>query len=181
MQEDEIVKAFRILLGVDDLGVDNIAPQHLRIMPRMPYGWTEVAVDKYPTLFSHDGKVETALLNYRLVRSSGQMSLNISANKAVGPVSVRLGPFKDSPAPYQRPHQRQAPRRSLRLPQRRLVLGELHHHPRSAVHRHPLIDPGGHVIRALPDLTKPILRRTPLLSKPCQSVRTVSPTLSLIL
>lgn len=26
------------------------------------------------------------------------MSLNISSNKAIGPVSVRLGPFKDSPA-----------------------------------------------------------------------------------
>ncbi len=98
VQEAEIVKAFRILLGVDDLGVDNIAPQHLRVMPRMPYGWTEIAVDKYPTLFSHDGRVETALLNYRLVRSSGKMSLDISSNKAVGPVSIRVGPFKDSPA-----------------------------------------------------------------------------------
>jgi hypothetical protein len=93
VQEAEIVKAFRILVGVDDLDA-----QHLRIMPRIPYGWTEVAVDKYPTLFSRDGKVETALLNYRLVRSPKQMSMDISANKAVGPVSVRLGPFKDSPA-----------------------------------------------------------------------------------
>jgi hypothetical protein len=98
VQEDEIIKAFRILLGVDDLD-----PQHVRIMPRMPYDWNEVAVDKYPTLYSHDGKVETALLNYRLVRASGkmnsQMNLDISADKPVGPVSVRVGPFKDSPAP----------------------------------------------------------------------------------
>jgi hypothetical protein len=103
VQQDEIIKAFRILLGVDDLGVDDPAPQHLRIMPRMPYGWTELAVDKYPALFSHDGKIETALLNYRLTRSSlhagTQMSLDISADKAVGPVSIRLGPFKDAPAP----------------------------------------------------------------------------------
>ena len=92
VQEAEIVKAFRILLGVDDLD-----PQHLRIMPRMPYDWTEVAVDKYPTLYSHDGKIETALLNYRVVRAPGKMNLEISADKAVGPVAVRLGPFKDSP------------------------------------------------------------------------------------
>jgi hypothetical protein len=102
VQEAEIVKSFRVLLGVDDLGVDNIAPRHLRIMPRMPYGWTEIAVDKYPTLYSHDGKIETALLNYRLVRSSArssaQMNLDISANKAIGPISVRLGPFKDAPS-----------------------------------------------------------------------------------
>jgi hypothetical protein len=94
VQEAEIVKAFRILLGVDDLD-----PQHLRIMPRMPFGWTEVAVDKYPTLYSHDGKVETALLNYRLLRTSGKMNLDISTNKPLGPVSIRLGPFKDSPSP----------------------------------------------------------------------------------
>ncbi len=93
MQEAEIVKAFRILLGVDDLD-----PRHLRVMPRMPYGWTEVAVDKYPALYSHDGKVETALLNYRLVRAPGRMNLDISANKTVGAVSIRLGPFKESPA-----------------------------------------------------------------------------------
>jgi hypothetical protein len=102
VQEDEIIKAFRILIGIDDLD-----PQHLRVMPRMPYGWTEVAVDKYPALYSHDGKVETALLNYRLVRSSGRpgkkpnagMSLDLSSNKPIGPVSVRVGPFKDSPSP----------------------------------------------------------------------------------
>ncbi len=94
VQEDEIIKAFRILLGVDDLD-----PAHPRITPRMPYGWTELATDKYPILFSHDGKVETASLNYRLTRSSSQMSLAISSNKPIGTVPIRLGPFKDSPSP----------------------------------------------------------------------------------
>ncbi|HEX5283984.1 MAG TPA: hypothetical protein VFW30_07685 [Bryocella sp.] len=93
VQEDEIVKAFRIVLGVDDLD-----PQHPRITPRMPYGWTELATEKYPILFSRDGKTDTALLNYRLTRSAGQMSLAISASKPIGTVPVRLGPFQDSPS-----------------------------------------------------------------------------------
>lgn len=94
VQEAEIVKAFRIVLGVDDLD-----PAHPRLTPRMPYGWTELAVDKYPMLFSQNGKVETALLNYRLTRSSGQMRLTVSADKPIGAIPIRLGPFKDSPSP----------------------------------------------------------------------------------
>lgn len=94
VQEDEIIKAMRIVIGVDDLD-----PNHPRITPRMPYGWTELATDKYPILFSRDGKVETALLNYRLTRSTSQMNLTLSANKPIGTVHVRLGPFKESPSP----------------------------------------------------------------------------------
>lgn len=93
VQEDEIVKAFRILIGIDDLD-----PQHLQILPRMPYGWKELAVDKYPALYSHDGKTDTAMVRYRLVRTPSQMDFDVSASKAIGPVSMRLGPFKDAPS-----------------------------------------------------------------------------------
>ena len=59
VQEAEIVKIFRILIGVDDN-----EPKRLRVMPRMPYGWTEIAVDRYPALVESDGKIETAQLHY---------------------------------------------------------------------------------------------------------------------
>ncbi|HEV2575828.1 MAG TPA: hypothetical protein VGU25_01340 [Acidobacteriaceae bacterium] len=93
VQEDEIVKAFRLVIGIDDLN-----PQHLQILPRIPYDWTEFAVDKYPVLYSHDGKTETAMLRYRLVRTGSRMAFEISASKPIGTVPVRLGPFKDSPS-----------------------------------------------------------------------------------
>ena len=64
VQEAEIVKIFRLLIGVDDN-----QPQRLRIMPRLPYGWSEIAVSKYPALVEHNGNRETALLHYDLRRA----------------------------------------------------------------------------------------------------------------
>ena len=92
VQEAEIVKILRILVGVDDN-----EPQRVRIMPRMPFGWSEIAVAKYPVLVERNGKTETARLQYRLVRAQGRMNLKISANQELGPVAMRLGPFANQP------------------------------------------------------------------------------------
>lgn len=100
VQEAEIVKMFRLLIGVDD----NDLPWRgtgsaLRIMPRMPYGWSEIAVERYPALIDRDGKQETALLRYDLRRAGDRMILDISSDRSVGPVAVRLGPFQNQPQP----------------------------------------------------------------------------------
>lgn len=92
VQEAEIVKTFRILVGVDD-----VQPQRLRIMPRLPYGWVQMGVDKYPAFVERDGKSETALLHYDLRRVGARMTLDVSADKALGPVAMRLGPFAEKP------------------------------------------------------------------------------------
>lgn len=92
VQEAEIVKVFRLLIGVDD----NV-PQRLRIMPRLPYSWNEIAVDKYPAFAELNGKRETALLHYDLRRAADHMSLEISADRQLGPVAMRLGPFEKQP------------------------------------------------------------------------------------
>jgi hypothetical protein len=92
VQEAEIVKMFRLLIGVDDN-----QPQRLRIMPRLPYGWNEIAVSKYPALVEQNGIRETALLHYNLRRTGRSMTLDISANRPLGPVSLRLGPFEKQP------------------------------------------------------------------------------------
>ncbi len=92
VQEAEIVKVFRILIGVDDT-----QPQRLRVMPRLPYGWNEIAVDKYPAFVEREGKRETALLHYDLRRAAGKMSLAISSDRPLGAVAMRLGPFEKQP------------------------------------------------------------------------------------
>jgi len=92
VQEAEIVKVLRILVGVGD-----DEPQRVQIMPRMPIGWTEISIDKYPVLFEREGKTATALLHYTLTRAQGRMHLTISANRDLGPVDMRLGPFEDQP------------------------------------------------------------------------------------
>ena len=92
VQEAEIVKMLRIVVGVDD-----DEPQRVRIMPRMPYGWSEIAVKKYPVLIEREGKTETAHLQYDLRRGAGSMSLEISADRPLGEVAMRLGPFEKEP------------------------------------------------------------------------------------
>jgi hypothetical protein len=94
VQEAEIVKMFRILVGVDDT-----EPQRLRIMPRMPYGWSEMGASEYPALVERDSKRAIAHVRYDLRRTAGRMSLDISADRPLGVVAVRLGPFEKQPRP----------------------------------------------------------------------------------
>jgi hypothetical protein len=92
VQEAEIVKIFRVMIGVDDT-----QPNRLRIYPRMPYGWTELAIDDYPALVEQDGKMSLAHVRYNLRRAAGRMSLQLSADRPLGPVAVRVGPFDKEP------------------------------------------------------------------------------------
>jgi hypothetical protein len=63
----------------------------------MPYGWSEMAVEKYPVLFERSEKMETALMHYKLERSTKGMNLAIASDKELGPVAMRLGPFEKQP------------------------------------------------------------------------------------
>jgi hypothetical protein len=88
VQEAEIVKTLRLVIGVDDT-----VPQRLRIYPHMPYGWTEIAVDKYPALVEN----QIAHVRYDLRRTNGRMTLQISADRPLDSVELRLGPFEKQP------------------------------------------------------------------------------------
>lgn len=92
VQEAEIVKMLRLVIGVDDT-----QPKRLRFYPRMPYDWNEITVGMYPILFENSGQTETTFLHYTLKRSGGGMKLEIYANAAIGPVAMRLGPFNKRP------------------------------------------------------------------------------------
>ena len=92
VQEAEIVKTLRLVIGVDDT-----QPGRLQFYPRMPYNWDEIAVKKYPVLCEDSGKMEMTFLHYKLERSHHGMKLKISADKALGPVAMRLGPFGEQP------------------------------------------------------------------------------------
>lgn len=92
VQEAEIVKALCIMIGVDDTH-----PGRLQFFPRMPYGWTQMGVNKYPVLFERAGKRATTRLHYRLERAGKEMKLTIAADQKLGPVLMRLGPFARRP------------------------------------------------------------------------------------
>jgi hypothetical protein len=92
VQEAEIIKDLRIVIGMDDT-----RPDRLRLFPRLPYDWNGIAVGKYPVLFERLGKADTALIDYKLERTAARMSLSISSDKELGPVTIRLGPFAHQP------------------------------------------------------------------------------------
>ena len=92
VQEAEIIKALRIVIGVDD-----VRPNRLQFFPRMPYGWSEIAVNDYPVQFERAGKTDSAHLHFKLKRSSEDMELEITSDKQLGPVTTRLGPFSNRP------------------------------------------------------------------------------------
>ena len=93
VQEGEIVKTLRLVIGVDDTH-----PERLQFFPRMPFDWTEITVEKYPVVFENSGKIQTALLRYHLRRTASGMDLKISADQNLGSVFARLGPFAQQPA-----------------------------------------------------------------------------------
>jgi hypothetical protein len=92
VQEAEIIKTLRIVIGLDDT-----RPDRLRFFPRMPYGWNKIAVEKYPVLFNNSGKIETAFIKYKLERKNNRMELEIASDKKLGEVAFRLGPFGKQP------------------------------------------------------------------------------------
>jgi len=92
VQEAEIIKMLRLVIGVDDT-----RPGRLRFYPRMPYDWKEITVTNYPVLVEVSGKIGTTDLRYRLQRVDEGMELGINAEKELGPVAMRLGPFQKQP------------------------------------------------------------------------------------
>jgi hypothetical protein len=92
VQEAEIVKTLRLIIGLDDT-----QPKRLQFYPRMPYGWDEMAVEKYPVLFENSGRLQTAQIHYKVIRSGNNMRLEIGADKHLDPIPMRLGPFAKQP------------------------------------------------------------------------------------
>jgi hypothetical protein len=92
VQEAEIIKTLCIMMGVDDT-----RPDRLQFFPRLPYGWREMGVDKYPVLFERAGKMTTTHLHYHLERADNRMKLDIGADADLGLVAMRLGPFEQQP------------------------------------------------------------------------------------
>ena len=94
VQEAEIVKSMRVLIGVDDL-----KPERLRLLPRMPYGWTAISIEQYPALVRRRGETRQALLSYKLRRDKqGGMSFDLTSDRPLPAGEVRLGPFVQAPA-----------------------------------------------------------------------------------
>jgi hypothetical protein len=77
-------KALRLMLGVDDND-----PAHLRLVPRFPASWSNLAIADFPVL---TGK-QRQKLAYTYRRLPDRQEFAMHLQHAAGPVSIRLGPL----------------------------------------------------------------------------------------
>jgi hypothetical protein len=89
-QMGAVLVTCQILLGIDD-----IDSGCLKLMPRLPLGWTGVTVDNWPVRVLSHGKSVMATLSIDLSRDIDctKMDLKLRADIPIDNVAVRLGPF----------------------------------------------------------------------------------------
>ena len=85
-----VLMACHILVGIDDYDANT-----LKLMPRLPVGWTGVTVKKWPVRVTSSGRSELVMLSMELVRDKDckRCEMKVSVDKPVDNVAIRLGPF----------------------------------------------------------------------------------------
>ena len=80
------MKALRLMLGIDDNDMD-----HLRLVPRYPASWNQMAIKDCPVL---TGK-QRQKISYTYQRDTNGQSFMYSFTEPVGSMSLRLGPIPE--------------------------------------------------------------------------------------
>lgn len=89
VQQAEIVKCCRLLIGLDDL-----APaEGLRLVPRLPSGWDVIEVADYPVVLEVDGKPRRLSAEMRYRRIDGGYELQLKLSEPARVAWARFGPF----------------------------------------------------------------------------------------
>ena len=79
VQQGEIMKCARLVIGLDDLD----ARLGLRLLPRLPNTWSEIAVEHYPIMGLTDDGRECVLVSMRFARVSGGYTIAFKSSKSV--------------------------------------------------------------------------------------------------
>ncbi len=91
VQQGEIVKAGRLLIGLDDLNPE----KGLTVIPRLPSGWNRIEVQDYPVVAADQkGKLLRTRINYQIDRIGNGYRFQLESADAIRLGQVRLGPFK---------------------------------------------------------------------------------------
>jgi hypothetical protein len=91
VQQAEIVKSVRLILGVDDLEPS----AGLRLIPRLPAGWRSLSASRYPAVVVLDDQRRRVTLDLRYERVDGGYRLTFQADCRIPKLSVRMGPFPE--------------------------------------------------------------------------------------
>ncbi len=91
VQEAENLKSIRLMVGVEDLN-----PDKLRILPRLPAGFTNMVVENYLITSKNDGQIKKIFADMNFLRLPGKDIFKISASEKFDSLSVRLGPYDNN-------------------------------------------------------------------------------------
>ncbi|MGD7790095.1 hypothetical protein ACQCX2_17435 [Propionibacteriaceae bacterium Y1700] len=87
------LKNARIMAGVDD---QLPGDENLRVVPRLPLGWTTASVHDWPVSHRVDGGFGRTTLSYDYRRTPKSAEMTLRAGAETEGVPVRLGPFAKS-------------------------------------------------------------------------------------
>ena len=92
VQQAEIVKAGRLLIGLDDLNPE----KGLNIIPRLPASWMTIDVQKYPVIATDNkGNSIRTNVNYQYKRIKNGFEFSLETADAIRFGKLRLGPFNN--------------------------------------------------------------------------------------
>jgi len=93
VQQAEIVKAGRLLIGLDDLNPKG----GLNIIPRLPATWQKIDVQKYPVIATDlKGNSVRSEVTYIYKRIENGFEFSLEANDAIKMGNLRMGPFNNT-------------------------------------------------------------------------------------
>ena len=91
-QMAEVVYTIQVILGIDDLDVSC-----LKLMPRLPVGWTGMNITDWPVRTISGGKSEDVNLSVSIKQNEPgrAFEIDIKADKDVDNCRLRIGPFAE--------------------------------------------------------------------------------------
>ncbi len=90
VQQAEILKVLRIVIGVDNTGGD----YDFRLIPRLPLDWTGIKIEDYPVWIRKNGKPHRVELGYDLQRKGRGMVFTVTSDTVLPKIEIRLGALK---------------------------------------------------------------------------------------
>jgi hypothetical protein len=89
VQQGEIVKCARLVVGLDDL-----SPRTgLKIIPRLPGSWSSIELEGHPIVTEQDGRITRVPISMEYARRGAGYILKLTADEPILVDSVRLGPM----------------------------------------------------------------------------------------
>jgi len=85
----EVLHTIHLILGIDDLN-----PNQLVIMPRLPLSWESMEVQQWPVRTMSGGNSRLLNLAMKTERTKNSVKINVSFRQPVDSFKIRLGPFE---------------------------------------------------------------------------------------